>query len=196
MANFFNWTVTYRWDSDMVRPYGYVKPIGNVPLHPSESQMKEYLSNSKVNYANGKTKMAAWFVTNCHSKSSRNEMVQELQKYVQVDVYGGCGTLSCPKKPGEDASSEECLAMAAKNYKFYMALENSLCLDYITEKSVKSLAVIDLFNQRMNFLNWLLDSGFSGFFIARSSRSFTAFTITTTRLHRRIPSSMLPNLNR
>jgi hypothetical protein len=167
MANFFNWTVTYRWDSDMVRPYGYVKPIGNVPLHPSESQMKEYLSNSKVNYADGKTKMAAWFVTNCHSKSSRNEMVQELQKYVQVDVYGGCGTLSCPKKSGEDASSEECLAMAAKNYKFYMALENSLCLDYITEKSVKSLAVIDLFNQGINIFNSLIDSGFLEYFIGR-----------------------------
>ncbi len=34
MAEFFNWTMTYRWDSDVVAPYGYVRPIGNVPLHP------------------------------------------------------------------------------------------------------------------------------------------------------------------
>ena len=134
MANFFNWTVTYRWDSDSVRPYGYVKPIGHVPLHPNESQMKKYLSNSKVNYANGKTKMAAWFVSNCHSLSKRDELVKELQKYIQVDVYGRCGTLSCPKDDERNDSSDECQEMAAKNYKFYMSLENSLCQDYITEK--------------------------------------------------------------
>ena len=34
MSNLFNWTMTYRWDSDMVGPYGYVRPIGNVPMHP------------------------------------------------------------------------------------------------------------------------------------------------------------------
>ena len=134
MANFFNWTVTYRWDSDMVRPYGYVKPIGNVSIHPSDSQMKEHLSSSKVNFANGKTKMAAWFVSNCSSNSNRNEMVEELQRHIQIDVFGDCGTSSCPKKPGEDASSEECQEMAAKNYKFFMSLENSLCQDYVTEK--------------------------------------------------------------
>jgi hypothetical protein len=63
MAEFFNWTMTYRWDSDVVAPYGYVRPIGNVPLHPSEAQMKIYLSNhrnSSRNYAKGKTKMAVW----------------------------------------------------------------------------------------------------------------------------------------
>jgi hypothetical protein len=132
MDNYFNWTMTYRWDSDMVGPYGYVKPIGNVPLHPSESQMKEYLSNSKVNYANGKTKMATWFVSNCNSRSSRNEMVNELQKHVSVDVYGTCGTMTCPRN-----IEDECREMAAKNYKFYMSLENSLCLDYVTEKYKK-----------------------------------------------------------
>ena len=129
MENFFNWTMTYRWDSDMVGPYGYVKPIGNVSLRPSDSQMKEYLSGSKVNYANGKTKMAAWFVSNCHSRSSRNEMVRELQKHIEVDVYGTCGTMACPRN-----IEDQCRGMAAKNYKFYMSLENSLCLDYVTEK--------------------------------------------------------------
>ena len=129
MANYFNWTMTYRWDSDMVGPYGYVKPIGNVPIHPNKSQMKEYLSNSKVNYADGKTKMAVWFVSNCNSKSKRNEMAKELQKHTNVDVYGGCGTMNCPRN-----KEDNCREMAAKIYKFYMSLENSLCQDYVTEK--------------------------------------------------------------
>lgn len=131
MKNFFNWTMTYRWDSDMVAPYGYVKPLGDVPLHPSSEQMKEHLANvdTTVNYANGKTKMAAWFVSNCASHSKRNEMVRELKKYVDVDVYGDCGTKKCPRN-----KEDECRKMVSRKYKFYLSLENSLCLDYVTEK--------------------------------------------------------------
>ena len=37
IAYFFNWTMTYRWDSKTLRtpvvnPYGYIAPIENVPL--------------------------------------------------------------------------------------------------------------------------------------------------------------------
>ena len=115
----------------MVSPYGYIAPIGNVPLHPSSSQMMQYLvgRDATINYAEGKTKMAAWFVSNCASHSRRMEMVKELQKYIDVEVYGDCGTKVCPRKHEED-----CRQMAANKYKFYLSLENSLCLDYVTEK--------------------------------------------------------------
>ena len=97
MGNYFNWTLTYRWDSDMVMPYGYVRPTGNVPLHPSEDQMRELIANQKINYATGKTKMVAWMVSNCYNTNSgRNEMVGILQKYIKIDVYGACGTRTCP----------------------------------------------------------------------------------------------------
>ncbi len=137
LGNFFNWTLTYRWDSDMVMPYGYVRPTGQVPLHPSENQLKHLMSSSdqKVNYAEGKTKMAAWFVSNCRTQtSSRNELIKVLKKYIEIDVYGSCGNKKCPKEMGVDNSSEDCRDMAGQNYKFYMALENTLCRDYITEK--------------------------------------------------------------
>jgi alpha-1,3-fucosyltransferase len=130
--------MTYRWDSDVVAPYGYVRPIASIPLHPSEDQIKVYLSNnhSKVNYAKGKTKMAVWFVSNCEMVvSSRNELVKELQKYITIDVYGTCGNMTCPKKNDESyESSEECRDLAAAKHKFYLSLENSLCRDYVTEK--------------------------------------------------------------
>jgi hypothetical protein len=118
----------------MVMPYGYVRPTGKVPLHPSEDQLKQLMSVQKVNYAAGKTKMASWMVSNCGAHSNRLQMVKILQKYIQVDVYGVCGNLTCPKEVGVDNSSEDCRDMAGQNYKFYMALENSLCLDYISEK--------------------------------------------------------------
>jgi hypothetical protein len=101
--------------------------------------MKIYLSNhrnSSRNYAKGKKKMAVWFVSNCWTVlSSRNELVEELQKYIGIDVYGDCGNLTCPKKQGDSfESSEECRDLAASEYKFYLSLENSLCRDYVTEK--------------------------------------------------------------
>lgn len=123
--------MTYRWDADLVAPYGWIQPTGNIPLHPSDDQMNVYLSNptASVNYAKGKTKMAAWLVSNCNAKSSRQEMVMQLQKYIDIDVYGRCGTLDCPKR-----QETYCLELVTKKHKFYMSLENSLCLDYITEK--------------------------------------------------------------
>lgn len=130
--------MTYRWDSDVVAPYGYVRPIGNVPLHPSKHQMKFYLSNNLKgkNYAKGKTKMAVWFVSNCKTVlSSRNELVNELKKYIAIDVYGTCGNMTCPKKQDESyESTEECRDLAASQHKFYLSLENSLCRNYVTEK--------------------------------------------------------------
>jgi hypothetical protein len=151
MANFFNWTMTYRWDSDIVGPYGYIAPTGDVPLHPSEDEIKFYLSKpTTVNYAQGKTKMAAWFVSNCNSASSRNEMVKILRKYIDVDVYGNCEILKCPKAPNVDYSSEDCREMAARKYKFYLSLENSLCRNYITEKYENML--IGLLKSNDNFI--------------------------------------------
>jgi len=135
MAGFFNWTISYRWDSDIVFPYSWFSPVNEsyVPMKPDPDTLKrlkaETASPGAVNYAKNKTKLAAWFVSNCDNHSARDEFVKFLKTFIEVDVYGQCGDYECPR-----SNEEGCRLMLKREYKFYMALENTLCADYVTEK--------------------------------------------------------------
>jgi glycoprotein 3-alpha-L-fucosyltransferase len=61
--------------------------------------------------------------------NGRQDYIEELQKYISVDVFGSCGPLECSR-----LQSDDCFQMLRKEYKFYLAFENSNCRDYITEK--------------------------------------------------------------
>ncbi|RCN47046.1 fucosyl transferase [Ancylostoma caninum] len=76
---------------------------------------------------NGKLRGAAWFVSHCSTNSKREKYVEQLQEHFPVDVYGSCGTLKCPR-------GGACENMLDEQYHFYIAFENSICKDYITEK--------------------------------------------------------------
>ncbi|XP_055900904.1 glycoprotein 3-alpha-L-fucosyltransferase A-like isoform X2 [Biomphalaria glabrata] len=114
-----NWTASYRHDSTIVAPYEKFVAYNTSRL--TQPQQK--------NYAAGKTKMVAWFVSNCGARNGRRQYADELAKYIQVDIYGGCGPLQCPRH-----ESNKCFDMLNNDYKFYLSFENSNCRDYITEK--------------------------------------------------------------
>nr|XP_053607872.1 alpha-(1,3)-fucosyltransferase C-like isoform X3 [Plodia interpunctella]XP_053607873.1 alpha-(1,3)-fucosyltransferase C-like isoform X3 [Plodia interpunctella] len=85
-----------------------------------------------------KTKAAAWFASNCITKSQRELFVMDLQIELSVynhtiDTYGLCGNLSCSK------GSKRCSKMIATDYFFYLAFENSISTDYVTEKLLYAL---------------------------------------------------------
>lgn len=86
-----------------------------------------------LNIIKNKNKTAAWFVSNCKSTpSKRNELVKKLQENgIEVDVYGKCGNLTLPRNSAHE------LRLLEDNYKFYLSFENSLCVDYVTEKLFK-----------------------------------------------------------
>ncbi|XP_013166344.1 PREDICTED: glycoprotein 3-alpha-L-fucosyltransferase A [Papilio xuthus] len=114
----FNWTATYRRDSDIVAPYErwhYHDP------RVTDNQLDR-------NYAANKTKKVAWFVSNCHARNRRLQYARQLAKHISVDIYGACGSRHCPR------ADPNCLEMLDNDYKFYLAFENSNCRDYITEK--------------------------------------------------------------
>ncbi len=119
MKDKINWTATYQTDSTIVTPYEKYVPFDPNILHKPHTK----------NYAFGKTKMAAWFVSHCSTPNNRLQFAKSLGNHIQVDIYGTCGRFKCPK-----SRSGTCYDMLNKDYKFYLAFENSNCQDYITEK--------------------------------------------------------------
>ena len=114
-----NWSATYRIDSVLNTPYERFTPNLNVYNLPNKPLK---------NYAKGKTKMVAWFVSNCGVSNERRKYANELSKHIQVDIYGKCGTLTCSR------NDEKCFDKLKKDYKFYLSFENSNCKDYVSEK--------------------------------------------------------------
>ena len=130
----YNWTATYRRDSDFFVPYGSYSTL-KIPKK-SDGEDFEEQPDENVNYAEGKDKMATFGVSNhCKEDGFRFAFVRALMKHIPVSLYGKCATMfesnntwKCPHNM-RDGCLEE-----IQRHKFYLAFENSLCVDYITEK--------------------------------------------------------------
>lgn len=142
---FFNWTWTYKLNSDAVWGYFIVKDVNNNVIGPSENMhwmsvdiMKPIDEQLKYRLRS-KNRAAVWFSSNCLTVGRREEYVKSLQEYLKyynmdVGVYGTCGPSQCPKH-----IMKRCLNMVRKDYYFYLAFENAFSDDYITEKVVYAL---------------------------------------------------------
>ncbi|XP_042900211.1 glycoprotein 3-alpha-L-fucosyltransferase A [Parasteatoda tepidariorum] len=113
----FNWSMTYRSDSDIPVPYGRTVPL-------SDTEKEQF---KPKNHAAVKSRGIAILGSNCGGQNHRWDYVHELQNYISVDIYGGCGTHKCPGHFMKDCP-------IISDYKFYLAFENSNCREYITEK--------------------------------------------------------------
>ncbi|XP_073945540.1 alpha-(1,3)-fucosyltransferase C-like isoform X1 [Choristoneura fumiferana] len=143
--NFFNWTWTYRLDSETKWGYLIVRDaenniIGpNTEMHWMKIKDMDPIDDALRVKLRNKTKAAAWFVSNCRSRSGRENFVKHLQKALKsydltVDIYGKCGPLKC----GRDKAAE-CNDMVERDYYFYLSFENSFAKDYVTEKLLYGL---------------------------------------------------------
>ena len=109
-----NWTVNFMTDADLAARSVVVPGTFQGGFDPGK------------NYLEKKTGMAAIVVSNC--APARMNWVRTMQRYIDVKVFGNCGTLKCSR-----TNKEQCFAELRK-YKFYIAFENTFCKDYITEK--------------------------------------------------------------
>ena len=138
---FFNWTMTYRFDSDIITSYY----SGNGYIHKSSKFYRLMLHENSTRKLNFKVKTvdyqpsnetlrkklgtAAALISNCGGNSQRLAFIKRLQRYSDVTVYGRCGK-SCPSK-------SNCPRFIAENYYFILSFENSLCLEYTSNEFIQ-----------------------------------------------------------
>ena len=125
-VDFFNWTMTFRNDSDISFNYGSIK-------HKSTTIFRNQI-HFNFNSKNESSAVVAWMVSHCSTHGRREDYVKELKRHIKVDVYGSCGHLKCYRNPAVGDSPPECYSQLEQRYKFYLAFENSICTDYVTEK--------------------------------------------------------------
>ncbi|XP_064611749.1 glycoprotein 3-alpha-L-fucosyltransferase A-like [Liolophura sinensis] len=123
----FNWTATYRRDSDINVPYFRVQRKETNMTTIAYKQLVEEILSSKSG------SLIAYMNSNCWAKhTKRLSYIRELNNYIPVDTYGGCGKQRCPR------GSMDCTKKLAR-HKFYLSMENSHCRDYVTEKVAQPL---------------------------------------------------------
>lgn len=130
--NYYNWTMTYRRNSDIPFIYGRIEPRNSSLI--TQEQVSELIRQAGgVNRAHRKTKLVAWMVSHCTTAGRREEYVEQLKRYIKVDIYGDCGNLKC-KRHELFSSDLTCYDIIESSYKFYFSFENAICKDYVTEK--------------------------------------------------------------
>lgn len=143
---FFNYTWTYRLDSDVIFPYFYIRNKRGELVGPKINAHWRNMSRMRPTQKNvidklqNKSIAAAWFVSNCHHINNRlsygHSINEALSKYnLSIDIYGSCGNKYCSKD-----HFAECLGLVEKSYYFYLAFENSNSEDYVTEKLTTALS--------------------------------------------------------
>uniref|UniRef100_A0AC34Q9N9 Fucosyltransferase n=1 Tax=Panagrolaimus sp. JU765 TaxID=591449 RepID=A0AC34Q9N9_9BILA len=125
----FDFVISYDSSEDLSVPYDKLVPID------IETKATEIWSTPEVNEAiKKKNKPVLTLVSHCSTHSGREAYIAELSNYIEVTNYGDCSGLPC---------NESCAATAIEQHYFYLAFENSVCNDYVTEKfwNLKKLIV-------------------------------------------------------
>nr|XP_034836325.1 alpha-(1,3)-fucosyltransferase C-like [Maniola hyperantus] len=138
--NYFNLTWTYRLDSDIPRPFITIFDKNGLEVGPKINMTwaapKKSIPKDVFEKITKKHKAVAWFKSYCASRKDdtveefvRNLNASLVKQKFKLDIYGWCGNKKCPR-----GRIEECLALLRKDYYFYLAFENSVSEDYVTDK--------------------------------------------------------------
>lgn len=146
--DFFNITWTYKLASDIVHPYFTVKNYFGDIIGPKADihWINDFAptNNSIVQKLRSKSIAAAWVASNWWAQSRLvfiGNLTKELFRYGhRIDIYGSCGNLSCPKISTErNGLLTNCYSKIESDYYFYLAFENCISEDYVTEKVLHGL---------------------------------------------------------
>uniref|UniRef100_A0A8C4NK92 Fucosyltransferase n=1 Tax=Eptatretus burgeri TaxID=7764 RepID=A0A8C4NK92_EPTBU len=124
----FNLTLTYRRDSDIFSPYGWLEKIEEKNLQTSDIKANINAVTPQVHGSTIKPpkELAVWVVSHWGENLARVKYYHRLQPHLSVKVFGSHGERLCRDKT--------CMKATLSKYKFYLSFENSKYRDYITEK--------------------------------------------------------------
>ncbi|KAH3877477.1 hypothetical protein DPMN_001345 [Dreissena polymorpha] len=116
----FNWSMTYDYiNTDVHFPYGEI------------IKKQVITSRNYTEIALGKKRDALLVTSHCGNSAQREIYAKRLQKYITVDIFGGCGQKwNC----GHLYVHDSCFDILNTTYRYFLAFENSLCRSYFTEK--------------------------------------------------------------
>ncbi|XP_053611854.1 alpha-(1,3)-fucosyltransferase C-like isoform X3 [Plodia interpunctella] len=145
LDNFFNWTYTYRLDSDVRWSYIVIYDMNGTEVGPKSEMIwpekMDPIDEETKLILDGKSKTAAWFVSHCDTLSKREYFARRIEKELKkldtnmsVDTYGACGKFNCPR-----SNADMCYGLVKRDYHFYFSFENSFAVDYVTEKLLTAL---------------------------------------------------------
>lgn len=154
---FFNYTFTYKLDSDITWRFFVVRnKTDNKVITPKKdvqwmdiNDMEPISADIKRKLKN-KSRLVVWLVSHCETPNKREDYVNRLRNYL-VDLYNISiditGRWRCVDpyqnevspcnywhKTHGNYSQEVCHRWISDNHYFYLAFENSICEDYVTEK--------------------------------------------------------------
>uniref|UniRef100_A0A8B9K1X8 Fucosyltransferase n=1 Tax=Astyanax mexicanus TaxID=7994 RepID=A0A8B9K1X8_ASTMX len=160
----FNLTMSYRLGSDIFLPYGYLHNNGYpVPWRNIRSVRR-------------RRTLVAWVISNWSEEQERVQFYWRLRRYIRVDIYGRRAL----------SLINDSVFQTISGYKFYLAFENSIHMDYITEKlwrnALESGAVpVVLGPPRENYERFLPPDAFIHVHDFKSPRALAAYLLYLDR---------------
>lgn len=141
LDHFFNWTWTYKLNSDIPQPFINIFYKNNTLVGPKREmkwidkmQRSEQYSTKKLE----KTKAVAWVVNKCKLKRKHQDFIDELRNELKgynytVDLFGSCGTYKC-------IGTTKCNKIIENNYYFQLVLEEYFAEDYVTDGILNTMS--------------------------------------------------------
>ncbi|CAF0764717.1 unnamed protein product [Adineta ricciae] len=122
----YNFRMSYNLDDSYPEPATYF----DVNIH-----IIDLLTPPVVKFEKKETRAdVVWIISNCDAHNGRQGFIEQLMKEIKIDSYGLC--LNNRQGYGDRMTDN---VEAYMKYKFVIAIENSNCIDYVTEKLVKAV---------------------------------------------------------